>query len=42
MVLPFDLSTPQLRIARFGVVAKDIGDLASRNIATQLFDKYKA
>lgn len=42
MVLPFDLSTPQLRIARFGIVAKDIGDLACRNIATQLFDKYKA
>jgi len=42
LVLPADLSQPQLRIARFGIVAKDIGDLACRNIATQLYDKYKA
>lgn len=42
MVLPYETGVPQLRIARFGIVAKDIGDLACRNIATQLYDKYKA
>lgn len=32
----------QMRIARFGVVAKDIGDLLSRDIASQMFETYKA
>ena len=32
----------QMRIARFGVVDKDIGDLLSRDIASQMFETYKA
>ena len=32
----------QMRIARFGIVAKDVGDLLSRDIASQMFEVYKA
>ena len=31
----------QMRIARFGVVAKDIGDILSRDIAVQMFETYR-
>jgi hypothetical protein len=31
----------QMRIARFGVVAKDIGDTLSRDIAVQMFETYR-
>ena len=41
LVLPFDISVPQLRMVRFGIIKKDIGDLMCRNIATQLYDHYK-
>ena len=39
--LPFKYNSPTLRIARFGAIAKDIGDLACRNVATQLFNRFK-
>lgn len=42
MVVPFEQSKPQLRIARFGVVAKSLDDFVCRSIATQLYNKYKA
>jgi hypothetical protein len=32
----------QMRIARFGIVEKDLGDLLSRDIASQMFEVYKA
>lgn len=32
----------QMRIARFGIVAKDVGDLLCRDIASQMFEVYKA
>jgi hypothetical protein len=41
LVLPFDTRSPQIRIARFGVINRDVGDLLCRNIATQLYDHYK-
>ena len=41
LVLPFDTSSPQLRLVRFGIIKKDIGDLMCRNVATQLYDHYK-
>jgi hypothetical protein len=41
LVLPFDTKSPQIRIARFGVINRDVGDLLCRNIATQLYDHYK-
>jgi len=40
MVLPFNVSNPQIRIARFGIVEKDLGDLLCRNIAVQLQNHY--
>jgi hypothetical protein len=39
--LPFSYDSPTLRIARFGAISKDIGDLACRNLATQLFNRFK-
>lgn len=39
---PSDLTQPQPRIARFGVINKDIGDDHARNIAIQLDNKYQA
>ncbi len=41
MVLPYDYGKPAVRIARFGAISKDVGDLVSRNIATQLFNRFK-
>ena len=41
LVLPFDASKPQMRIARFGIISKDIGDLLCRNIADQLYTRYR-
>lgn len=41
MVLPFNTRSPQLRVARFGIIQKDIGDLLCRNMAIQLYDHYK-
>lgn len=41
MVLPFNTNEGLIRIARFGVVGKDLGDLTCRNLATQLYDRYK-
>jgi len=41
MVLPFTTKENLMRIARFGVVGKDLGDLFCRNLATQLYDRYK-
>ncbi len=41
MVLPFNTNQGLIRIARFGVVGKDLGDLTCRNLATQLYDRYK-
>ena len=40
MILPYDLTIPSLRIARFGVIPKDIGDLACRSLAVQLNNRY--
>ena len=42
MVTSFEQGVPQLRIARFGVVAKSLDEFTCRSIATQLYDKYKA
>jgi len=39
--LAFKYGVPTVRIARFGVISKDIGDTPSRNIATQLFNRFK-
>lgn len=39
--LPFNTRSPQIRLARFGVIRKDAGDLFCRNLATQLYDHYK-
>jgi hypothetical protein len=41
MVLPYNYGEPAVRIARFGAISKDVGDLVSRNIATQLFNRFK-
>jgi|14BtaG_2_1085337.scaffolds.fasta_scaffold00048_10 hypothetical protein len=41
MVLPFNTNEGLIRIARFGVVGKDLGDLTCRNLATQLYNRYK-
>jgi hypothetical protein len=41
MVLPFNTKEALIRIARFGVVGKDLGDLTCRNLATQLYNRYK-
>lgn len=41
LILPFDASAPQMRIARFGIITKDIGDLLCRNIADQLYTRYR-
>lgn len=41
MVLPFDVLGPKMRIARFGLIKKDLGDLQCRNLADQLYNKYK-
>ena len=42
LLYPSDISQPQPRIARFGIINKDIGDDHSRNVAIQLNNKYKA
>ena len=42
MVLPFNVSSPQIRIARFGIIQKDVGDMLCRNIAIQLQSHYSA
>ena len=42
LIHPSDISQPQPRIARFGVINKDIGDDHARNIAIQLDNKYQA
>jgi hypothetical protein len=42
LIHPSDISQPQPRIARFGVINKDVGDDHSRNIAIQLNTKYRA
>lgn len=39
--LAFEYGMPTVRIARFGIISKDIGDTPSRNIATQLFNRFK-
>lgn len=41
MVLPYNYGEPTIRMARFGAISKDIGDLTSRNLATQLFNRFK-
>ena len=42
LITSADLSQPQPRIARFGVINKDVGDDHARNIAVQLDTKYQA
>jgi len=40
LVIPFSNKSPQVRIARFGIIKKDVGDLLCRNIAAQLQNHY--
>jgi len=41
MVLPYVYGEPTIRIARFGVISKDIGDTACRDLGTQLLNRFK-